>query len=103
MLKQLKFGGANIYVELAKLYQKNQQHAEAENTLKQGLVLFPEESLNFYSELINHFLQQNKINDVLTYTDQALKAHPDNPSLYFIKASIIEQKRKRKKKPKNGI
>lgn len=90
-LKQLKFGGANIYIELAKLYQKNQQYAEAENTLKQGLVLFPDESLNFYSELINHYLQLGKTKEVLSYTEQALKAHPDNPSLYFIKASIVEQ------------
>ncbi|MCX7862822.1 MAG: hypothetical protein N2449_07485 [Bacteroidales bacterium] len=90
-LKQLKFGGAQIYIELSKLYQNYQNNSLAEKVLKEGLGLFPNESFQFYSELINFYLKNNRTKDVLLYTDQALKEFPTNPTLYFIKASLTEQ------------
>jgi tetratricopeptide (TPR) repeat protein len=90
-LKQMKFGGSNIYIELAKVYFNNNQAENGINVLKQAISLFPTESIKFYSELINYSLKSNQLNEVLKYTDEALKIDPRNAALYFIKASIYEQ------------
>ncbi len=90
-LINLKFGGSNIYIELSQLYLINGEKEKCIETLKQGITLFPQEAIKFYSELINTHLKNNQIEEVLKYTNEALKIEPKNAALYFIKASIYEQ------------
>ncbi len=90
-LKQYKFGGSNLYVELGKLYCKHDQELKGIEVFNQGLSLFPEDALKFYNELINFYLQKNNLQEVLKYTNEALKLDNKNATLYFIKASVYEQ------------
>jgi|YNPMSStandDraft_1061717.scaffolds.fasta_scaffold00130_11 tetratricopeptide (TPR) repeat protein len=90
-LKQLKFGGSNIYIELSQLYFTNGQKEKCIEILKQGITVFPGEAIKFYSEIINIYLKSNQTDEVLKYTNEALKIEPENAVLYFIKASIYEQ------------
>lgn len=90
-LKQYKFGGSNIYIELGKLYCTHELEPKGIEVLNQGLSLFPEDALKFYNELINLYLQKNNLQEVLKYTNQALQINSKNAVLYFIKASVYEQ------------
>lgn len=90
-LKQLKFGGSNIYIELAQLFFNYEQKEKGIETLKQGISIFPTEAIKFYSELINFYLKNNQTNEVLKYTNEAIKIDSKNASLFFIKASIYDQ------------
>lgn len=91
LLKQSKFGGSNIYIELGKLYCSHENESKGIQTFKEGISLFPNESNKFYNEIINYYLQKNNNSEVLKYVDEALKTDTKNPSLYFIKGSILEQ------------
>jgi len=90
-LKQFKFGGANIYLELGKIYCDNKFENKGIEIYKQGMSLFPDEKIKFLNELINFYLKTNNINEAFTYTEEALKIDKNNPSLYFIKGSLLEQ------------
>ncbi|MGQ9847844.1 MAG: tetratricopeptide repeat protein, partial [Bacteroidales bacterium] len=92
-LKQYKFGGANIYLELGKLYCNNQMESKGIEVFKQGISLFNQDAIKFYNELINLYLQKNDLHEALKYTDEALKIDSKNYVLYFIKASIFEQQK----------
>ena len=46
-LKQLKFGGSNIYIELSQLYFTNGQKEKCIEILKQGITVFPGEAIKF--------------------------------------------------------
>lgn len=91
MLKQNKFGGSNIYIELGKLYCNHENEAKGIQTFKEGISLFPKEAIKFYDEMINYYLQSNNKTEALKYTDEALKIENNNPSLFFIKGSLSEQ------------
>ncbi len=91
LLKQSKFGGSNIYIELGKLYCSHENESKGIQTFKEGISLFPNESEKFYNEMINYYLQTNNKSEVLKYTDEALKTETKNPSLFFIKGSLLEQ------------
>jgi len=90
-LKQFKFGGANIYLELGKIYCDNKLEKQGIETFKQGISLYPDEKIKFLNELINFYLKTNNLNEALAYTDEALKYDNKNPSLFFIKGSLFEQ------------
>jgi len=90
-LKQFKFGGANIYLELGKIYCDNKLEKQGIETFKQGISLYPDEKIKFLNELINFYLKTNNLNEALAYTDEALKYDNNNPSLFFIKGSLLEQ------------
>lgn len=92
-LKQFKFGGSNIYIELGKLYCNYQMETKGIDVFNQGISLFPEDAIKFYNELINIYLQKNDLPEALKFTNEALKIDSKNVVLYFIKASILEQQK----------
>jgi tetratricopeptide (TPR) repeat protein len=91
LLKQYKFGRANIYLELGKLYGEHDMGDKCVETFKQGISLFPEESSKFYSELINYYLKHENKTEALTCINDALRTDDKNAVLYFIKGSLTEQ------------
>ncbi len=90
-LKQYKFDGSNIYLELGKMYIEHEMGDKAVETFKQGISLFPDEAIKFYSELINYYLKIENKTEALNYINQALKLDNQNAVLYFIKGSLVEQ------------
>ena len=83
------FSDGNIYANLSECSLAQADTLKAKNYLATGLTAFPDNAA-ILTNLINLYLQTNedpaKIVELL---DEAKKAMPDNPSLYYVEGNIF--------------
>ncbi|MBI5540919.1 MAG: tetratricopeptide repeat protein [Bacteroidia bacterium] len=91
-LIKLEYGGANICLDLAKLYKKEGKINEYILTLENGLKAYPTEDIGLISELINHYLEVGKNDEAMSYVDKGIFREPKNQAFHFVKGSLFEQK-----------
>ncbi len=87
----LKFGEGKIYIDLAVVYKKNDNKIEYINTLNEGLKFFPND-IDILNEFINYYISIADADNVIKYTEQAIKQDTTNSNLYFILGSMYETK-----------
>lgn len=92
--KQMNFGGTHIYIDLIKIYFKASKENKAIETFNQACKVFPKNKFDFYSEIINYYLSQNKNEKAKEYTIQALNENIKHEALYYILGAIYDQEGK---------
>lgn len=88
----LKFGNGRPYLDLAKLYKKQNDIDKYLYTLKEGLAFYPENT-EIVNELINYYLSVSDVDNALLFVNKALKSQPDKTELLFIQGSLYETKK----------
>ncbi len=89
----LKFGKSKPYLDLAKMYKKQQNIEKYEQTLKEGLQFYPDDK-KLVEELINYYLSISDVDNALIYTRKAIKTDTTTSNLFFILGSLYESKHK---------
>ena len=88
---ELKFGNGRPYLDLAKLYKKQNNTDKYIYTLKEGLAFYPENK-ELVNEIINYYLTISDTDNCLIYTKKALNYDKNNSNIYFILGSLYENK-----------
>ncbi len=79
----------DIYASLAKVSLAKADTLAAKNYLATGLTAYPNNS-TIITDLINLYLQTNEDpKKIVALLDDAKKAMPDNPSLYYVEGNIL--------------
>ncbi len=83
------YADASIYDGLAKVSMQEKDMASAEKYLSEGRTAFPEDKGLLFSQ-INLYLQEGKLDVLMSSLDEGIAADPDNASLYLVKAQTYE-------------
>ncbi len=79
----------NIYASLSECALAQADTLSAKNYLATGLTSFPDNA-SILTNLINLYLQTNEDpKKIVELLDEAKKAMPDNPSLYYVEGNIL--------------
>lgn len=79
----------NIYASLSECALAQADTLSAKNYLATGLTSFPDNA-SILTSLINLYLQTNEDpKKIVELLDEAKKAMPDNPSLYYVEGNIL--------------
>ena len=84
------YNGARTYQLLASCYINKTDTIGALTVLKEGFQKYPENS-QLIVQMINIYLQTNKVNDALKYLHMAIDKDPSNSSYYFALGSTYEK------------
>jgi tetratricopeptide (TPR) repeat protein len=88
-----KYNGAKTYTMIASAYKEKQDTLGALLSLKEGLVEYPENG-PLLVEIINIFLDANKVDDAMAYLDKAIAIDPKNSSYYFAQGTLYDKVQK---------
>ena len=88
-----KYGGARTYQLISNSYKQKQDTIGALDALKQGLNEYPGNSI-LLVEVINMYLDGNKVDDALKYLNIAIDQDPKNSSYYFAKGTLYDKLQK---------
>ena len=79
----------DIYQYLCYEYEQAKDSVGLENTLKEGMQLFPEEPYYLLS-LINNYIYSNRNDEAISYLNQAIAKDQNNPQLYDVMGRVYE-------------
>jgi len=85
-----KYNGAKTYTMIASAYKEKQDTLGALLSLKEGLVEYPENG-PLLVEIINIFLDANKVDDAKSYLNKAISLDPKNSSYYFALGTLYDK------------
>ena len=88
-----KYSGARTYDLISASYMQKKDTLGALNTLKEGLNAYPGNS-TILVQLINIYLNANKVDEALKYLDMAISQDPKNASYYFAKGTLYDKLQK---------
>ena len=84
------YNGARTYELISASYTSLQDTANALVTLQEGFEKYPETS-SILVQLINIYMNANKVDDAMKYLELAIKQDPQNPSFYFAKGALNDK------------
>ena len=85
-----KYNGAKIYSLIANSYFQKKDTAGALVVLNGALKEYPNE-VTVLNEVINVYLNSNKINDAMKYLDIAMAQDPKNATYYFVQGTLYDK------------
>jgi len=85
-----KYSGARTYQLISSSYLQKKDTLGALNVLKEGLTEYPSNG-TILVEVINIYLNSNKVDDALKYLDIAISQDPKNASYYFAKGTLYDK------------
>jgi len=85
-----KYNGAKIYSLIANSYFQKKDTVGALNVLNGALKEYPNE-VTILNEVINVYLNSNKINDAMKYLDIAMAQDPKNATYYFVQGTLYDK------------
>jgi tetratricopeptide (TPR) repeat protein len=85
-----KYNGAKTYTMIASAYKEKKDTLGALLSLKEGLVDYPENG-PLLVEIINIFLDANKVDDAKAYLNKAISLDPKNSSYYFALGTLYDK------------
>jgi tetratricopeptide (TPR) repeat protein len=88
-----KYSGARTYQLISTSYLQKKDTLGALNVLKEGLKEYPSNG-TILVEVINIFLNANKVDEALKYLDIAIEQDPKNSSYYFAKGTLYDKLQK---------
>jgi tetratricopeptide (TPR) repeat protein len=88
-----KYSGARTYQLLSSSYMQKKDTIGALDVLKEGLKEYPSNS-TILVEVINIYLNSNKVDDALKYLDIAISQDPKNSSYFFAKGTLYDKLQK---------
>ncbi|OFX63386.1 MAG: hypothetical protein A2066_09930 [Bacteroidetes bacterium GWB2_41_8] len=88
-----KYSGARTYQLISSSYLLKKDTLGALNTLKEGLIEYPSNG-TILVEVINIYLNANKVDEALKYLDIAIQQDPKNASYFFAKGTLFDKLQK---------
>lgn len=88
-----KYNGAKTYQLISTSYMQKKDTVGALQTLQDGLKEFKENS-TLLVEVINIYLNANKVDDAMKYLDIAIAQDPKNASYYFAQGTLYDKLQK---------
>ncbi len=88
-----KYSGARTYQLISSSYLLKKDTIGALNTLKEGLIEYPSNG-TILVEVINIYLNANKVDEALKYLDIAIQQDPKNASYFFAKGTLFDKLQK---------
>lgn len=88
-----KYSGARTYQLISSSYLLKKDTLGALNTLQEGLKEYPSNG-TILVEVINIYLNANKVDDALKYLDIAIQQDPKNASYFFAKGTLFDKLQK---------
>jgi len=85
-----KYNGAKTYSAIANSYFQKQDTINALQTLQEGLKEYPDNGA-LLVEVINIYLNANKVDEAMKYLDLAIAQDPKNSSYYFAKGTLYDK------------
>ena len=85
-----KYSGARTYQLISTSYLLKKDTIGALDVLKEGLIEYPSNG-TLLVEVINIYLNANKVDDALKYLDIAISQDPKNSSYYFAKGTLYDK------------
>lgn len=88
-----KYSGARTYQLISSSYLLKKDTLGALNTLQEGLKEYPSNG-TILVEVINIYLNANKVDEALKYLDIAIQQDPKNASYFFAKGTLFDKLQK---------
>jgi tetratricopeptide (TPR) repeat protein len=88
-----KYNGAKTYSLLSSSYLQKKDTLGALQILQEGLKEYPDNGV-ILVEVINIYLNANKVNDAMKYLELALSKDPKNSSYYFAQGTLYDKLQK---------
>ena len=88
---EMKFGGEDVYMNLANIYEIKGDTVKAIATLESGIEANPENNLGILGNLIDFYVQSGKSTEALNYINLAIKNNPENNILFHIKGGLFDK------------
>ena len=88
-----KYNGARTYQQISSSYMQKKDTVNALAALKDGLAEYPGNG-TILVEVINIYLNANKVDEALKYLDLAISQDPKNASYYFAKGTLYDKLQK---------
>lgn len=88
-----KYNGAKTYSLIANSYFQKKDTVGAINVLQDGLKEYSENGI-LLVEIINVYLNANKVDDAMKYLNVAISQDPKNPSYYFAQGTLFDKLQK---------
>ena len=88
-----KYSGARTYQLISSSYMQKKDTVGALDVLKEGLTEYPGNG-TILVEVINIYLNANKVDEALKYLDMAISQDPKNSSYYFAKGTLYDKLQK---------
>lgn len=88
----LGYGGAKVYANVSDVYKKALKEAEALQAIKEGRTKYPNDQDLITAE-INYYLNKGMFDEALGNLGLAIQNDPQNPTFYFARGSIYDQKK----------
>jgi tetratricopeptide (TPR) repeat protein len=85
-----KYSGARTYQLISSSYMQKQDTVNALDVLKEGLKEYPGNG-TILVEVINIYLNSNRVDDALRYLDIAIEQDPKNSSYYFARGTLFDK------------
>ena len=85
-----KYSGARTYQLISTSYLLKKDTVGALDVLKEGLIEYPSNG-TLLVEVINIYLNANKVDEALKYLDIAISQDPKNASYYFAKGTLYDK------------
>ncbi|MBK9320495.1 MAG: hypothetical protein IPM91_17960 [Bacteroidetes bacterium] len=90
ILTDANYGGSKLYSLMANMYLDQKDTANALLVINQGRQKFPEDA-SLITQGLNIYLSSGKDKEAYTQNEEALKADPGNPVLYYIKGNLADK------------
>lgn len=85
-----KYNGAKTYSLISSSYMQKQDTVNALQVLQDGLKVYSENG-TLLVEVINIYLNANKVNDAMKYLEIAIAQDPKNSSYYFAQGTLFDK------------
>ncbi len=86
-----KFGGEEVFINMAVIYQIKGDTTKAIQTLEEGMKVYPVKNLGILNQLIIYYYDTGKTTEALDYINLAIEKNPDNNGLHHIKGELFKQ------------
>ncbi|MGQ7869944.1 tetratricopeptide repeat protein [Sunxiuqinia sp. sy24] len=84
------YNGARTYELISSSYIMQQDTVNAVTALQEGFEKYPENS-SIMVQLINIYLNSNKVDEAMKYLELAIKNDPENASFHFARGSLYDK------------
>jgi tetratricopeptide (TPR) repeat protein len=89
-LTQIGYGGADMYLYIANIYDKKNDTTKKIEAIRKGLEAYPDDA-NLIREELSYLLVTGQTDEALANFDKAIEKDPKNPSLYYNRGLIFDQ------------
>ena len=90
VLTQIKYGGAPIYMYIAKIHENNNDTTKKIEAIRNGLKAYPDDA-DLVREELSYLLNAGKTDEALANFDKAIANEPNNATLYYNRGLINDQ------------